>query len=70
MPVVADNDLVQPQFAVFEPNVNTGRVGIEAVPDQFGDCLNRLRLRLPFKEIRLNLDGVAVSVMAADLPPP
>ena len=60
MPVVADDDLRHPQFAVFELDINTGCIGIEAVPDKFGDGQDRLRLRLSLKEVGLDFKRVAV----------
>ena len=60
MSVVPDDHPGHSQFAVFEPHIDATRIGIKAVPDQLGDGLDRLCLRLPLEEVGLDFDRVAV----------
>ena len=58
--VVPDDYFGHSQIAVFEPHMDAACIGVESVPDQFGDGLDRRCLRLPLEEVRLDFDRVAV----------
>ncbi len=47
----------QSEFVMGKPHIDAGGVGVEPVPDDFGQGVNRPRLRLSLNEVGLYLNG-------------
>ena len=68
--VILDHDFreTKGQIAMLKLYVDATCFAVEAVPDQFGKRCDRLRARLPGKEIVLHRDGNVLDHIRACLP--
>lgn len=67
MAVIRDDDPAEAaELIVLKVYGDRGRVGIQPVPNEFGNSSDRLRPGLALQEIRLNFDGVFCHELESD----